>query len=44
MTLELRYDQKSLMAHNKPKIKGWRLRYKGIMYKAMLIVRKPWYP
>ena len=25
---------KSLMAHNKPKIKGWRLRHKGIMYKA----------
>ena len=34
MTLELRYDQKSLMAHNKPKIKGWRLRHKGIMYKT----------
>ena len=35
MTLELRYDQKSLMAHNKPKIKGWRLRHKGIMYKEL---------
>ena len=34
MTLELRYDQKSLMAHNKPKIEGWILRHKGIMYKA----------